>query len=200
MALIDSNGCLGLTARVKESININGLKYFPLEIEAALEAANLEGLIPFYTVVFAHSPKGEQTEVLCVIYLPIHNLENVLARVRVTNGISTILVTQCGVKPCAIIALELQLLQKSSLGRFSMSNIRAAFEEGLYTTHQKQNNDILQEYRLAQREPPSNDIEAQILVIFSELFDLVDIENGGNTSLSEMGVSSIDTIKLKTRI
>ena len=199
-ALIDTNGHLCLTGRVKESIIINGVKYFPHELETALENARAEGLTPSYTAVFPHRPKGWQTEVLCVVYLPMYEPDDVLARVSATDVISRISVMHCGVKPYCIIPLEAHLLLKSSLGKLSRAKIRTAFENGAYARYQQQNDDILRQYRSALREDPSNDTEARILALFAELFDLPENEIGVNTSLFEMGVSSIEIIKLKTRI
>ena len=199
-ALIDKNGYLCLTGRAKESIIVNGVKYFPHELESALENASIEGLTPSYTVVFPHRPKGWQTEVLCVVYLPTYDSNNILARVSANDAISRACVMQSGVKPYQIIPLEAHLLLKSSLGKLSRPKIRAAFESGTYSTYQKTNNEILTEYRTAQREAPSNSVEAKILTFYAELFNLPEDEIGVNTTLFEMGVSSIEIIKLKTRI
>ena len=199
-ALIDKNGYLCLTGRAKESIIVNGVKYFPHELESALENASIEGLTPSYTVVFPHRPQGSQTEVLCVVYLPNYEPNDTLARVGANDAISRVCVMQSGVKPYRIIPLEAHLLVKSSLGKLSRNKIRAAFEGGTYSTYQKTNDEILTEYRLAQREAPSNSVEARILTFYAELFDLPEEEIGVNTSLFEMGVSSIEIIKLKTKI
>ncbi|KAL8705815.1 MAG: hypothetical protein Q9201_001102 [Fulgogasparrea decipioides] len=199
-AMIDNNGYLHLTGRSKESIIINGVKYFPHELETAIENANVEGLAPSYTAVFPHRPKGYQTEVLCVVYLPTYDSQDVLARVSATDAISRISTMQCGVKPYQIIPLERSLLPKSSLGKLSRSKIRAAFENGIYAKCQEENDNMLQTYRAAQRQAPSNDTEATILRLFAELFELPEDDIGTNTSLFEMGVSSIEIIKLKTQI
>ncbi|KAI4191316.1 MAG: hypothetical protein LQ348_003537 [Seirophora lacunosa] len=199
-AIIDKNGYLHLTGRSKESIIINGVKYFPHELETAIENANVEGLVPSYTAVFPHRPKGYQTEVLCVVYLPSYDPEDVLARVSATDAISRISTMQCGVKPYQNIPLEKCLLPKSSLGKLSRTKIRTAFESGLYAKYQEENDAIIRDYRATQRQAPSNEMEATILKLFADLFELAEEEIGTNTSLFEMGVSSIEIIKLKTQI
>lgn len=105
-ALIDSHGHLCLTGRAKESIIINGVKYFPHELESALDTAAIEGLTPSYTAVFPHRPKGSQTEVLCVVYLPSYESNDVQARVNATDAIARMSIMQCGVKPHQITPLE----------------------------------------------------------------------------------------------
>ena len=199
-ALIDKNGYLCLTGRAKDSIIVNGVKYFPHELESALENASIEGLTPSFTAVFPHRPKGWQTEVFCVVYLPTYEPNNTLARVTANDAISRVCVMQSGVKPYQILPLEAHLLLKSSLGKLSRTKIRTAFESGIYSTYQKANDEILTEYRTTQREAPSNSVEARILTFYAELFNLPEDEIGVNTSLFEMGVSSIEIIKLKTKI
>ncbi|KAI4123069.1 MAG: hypothetical protein LQ338_005465 [Usnochroma carphineum] len=199
-AMIDKNGYLNLTGRSKESIIINGVKYFPHELETAIENANVEGLTPSYTAVFPHRPKGYQTEVLCVVYLPTYDPKDVLARVSATDAISRTSTMAIGVKPYQIIPLERSLLPKSSLGKLSRTKIRTAFETRVYAKYQEENDKILQTYRAAQRQAPSNQTEATILRLFAELFELSEDDIGTNTSLFEMGVSSIEIIKLKTQI
>ncbi|KAL8923090.1 MAG: hypothetical protein Q9208_004774 [Pyrenodesmia sp. 3 TL-2023] len=199
-AVIDENGYLHLTGRSKESIIINGVKYFPHELESAIENANVQGLAPSYTAVFPHRPKGHQTEVLCIVYLPTYHPEDVLTRVSATDDVSRISTMHCGVKPYQIVPLEPSLLPKSSLGKLSRAKIRTAFESGLYSKYQEENDQIIHDYRATQRQAPSNATEATILRLFAELFELDEDEIGTNTSIFEMGVSSIEIIKLKTQI
>ena len=199
-ALIDSNGHLCLTGRAKESIIINGVKYFPHELETAIDNAKIEGVRPSYTAVFPHRPKGSQTEVLCVTYLPTYEQDDALARVNATDAIARCSTMQCGVKPYRIIPLEAHLLPKSSLGKLSRAKIRSAFEGGAYVEYMEHNEQILTQYRLSKREAPKTDVESTILRLFADLFELAEDDIGVNTSLFEMGVSSIEIIKLKTRI
>ncbi|KUJ06386.1 putative non-ribosomal peptide synthase-like protein [Mollisia scopiformis] len=199
-ALIDATGRLQMTGRAKENIIINGVKYFPHEVETALEEARIDGVTPSYTAVFPHRPKSSQTEVLCVVYLPSYDADDVLARVKATDAISTICTMQCGVRPYDIIPLTAVHLPKSSLGKLSRAKIRTAFETGVFAEFKTNNDTLLQEYRASQRQAPTNGTEASILKVFSETFDIPEEDIGINTSLFEMGVSSIEIIRLKTRI
>lgn len=199
-ALIDSTGRLQLTGRAKENIIINGVKYFPHEVETALEEARIDGVTPSYTAVFSHRPKGSQTEVLCVVYLPSYDSGDVLARVNATDGISTICTMQCGVRPFDIVPLTAAHLPKSSLGKLSRAKIRTAYETGVFAEFKTNNDVLVREYRATQRQAPTNDTQATIMGIFSETFDIPEEDIGTNTSLFEMGVSSIEMIRLKTSI
>lgn len=199
-ALMDSTGRLQMTGRAKENIIINGVKYFPHEVETALEEARIEGVTPSYTAVFPYRPKGSQTEVLCVVYLPSYDADDVLARVKATDAISTICTMQCGVRPYDIIPLTAAHLPKSSLGKLSRAKIRTAFETGVFAEHKATNDVLIRTHRAAQRQAPTNDTEASIMKVFSETFDIPEEDIGINTSLFEMGVNSIEIIRLKIRI
>jgi acyl-CoA synthetase (AMP-forming)/AMP-acid ligase II/thioesterase domain-containing protein len=199
-ALIDATGRLQMTGRAKETIIINGVKYFPYEVETALEEARIEGVTPSYSAVFPYRPKGYQTEVLCVVYLPTYDDDDVLARVKTTDAISSICTIQCGVRPFDIIPLTAAHLPKSSLGKLSRVKIRIAYETGVFAEFKANNDILIQEYRASQRQAPTNDTEATIMRIFSETFDIPEEDIGTSTSLFEMGVSSIEMIRLKTSI
>ncbi|KAL8957373.1 MAG: hypothetical protein Q9183_006077, partial [Haloplaca sp. 2 TL-2023] len=199
-AIVDENGYLHLTGRLKESIIVNGVKYFPHELETAIESAKVPGVTPSYTAVFPYRPKGYQTETVCIVYVPTFHHDDVLARISTTNDLARITTMQCGVKPYQVIPLEECLLPKSSLGKMSRTKIRTAFEGGIYSRHQEENDQIIQSYRATQRQAPSNDIEVTILRLFAELFDVAECDLGTNSSIFEMGISSVEIIKLKTQI
>ena len=59
---IDDHGKLNLTGRSKETIIINGVKYFPHELESAIEQSFVSGVTPSYTAVFPYRPQDSQTE------------------------------------------------------------------------------------------------------------------------------------------
>ena len=199
-ALIDSNGQLNLAGRAKESIIINGVKYYPQALETALAEAEIDGITPSYTVVFPHRPKQSPTEVLCVVYLPAYNPHDVAARVRTTDAISKAALLQMGVRPYKIIPLDASLLPKSSLGKLSRVKIRTAFENGLYRSFEESNEEAIRTYRIANLEQPQNETEETIRDCFVDIFDTPRHEIGVHSSLLELGASSIEMIKLKKQI
>lgn len=200
LALIDDNGHLVLAGRSKETIIVNGVKYFPHELEAAIEEAKIPGVVPTYTAVFPHRPKGSDTEKLVVTYLPSYNKDNSEARVTASDQIARVSIMQCGARPYAIIPLEKFLLPKSTLGKLSRAKLRTAFETGAYESYQREDELIIKAHRLTQIELPSDDVESQILDCFVSLLGVPREEVGLNTSLFDWGVSSIEIIKLKTII
>lgn len=199
-ALKDSEGNLQLAGRAKESIIINGVKYFPHELETALEEAEIPGTTPSYNVVFPHRPKGSDTETLCVVYLPTYDPQDAKARTQATDAITKVTSMTCGVRPHETIPLELSHLPKSSLGKISRAKVRAAFESGTYLDIQNVNNQAIKTYRIAQREGPANPTEELILALFVRRFNLPADEVGVGSSLFELGVSSIDLISFKQQL
>ena len=81
---------MSLVGRVKETINVNGVK-------TVLKEAFVDGAIASYTVAFPHRPKGAETETICVAYLPTSCSDDTEARVRTASAIAKVCVTACGV-------------------------------------------------------------------------------------------------------
>ena len=207
-ALIDSSGQLNLAGRKKETIIVNGVKYFPHEIETALEEASITGMTPGYTVVFPHRPKDSQTEMVCVIYLPTFDnditreqmSEDIELRGQVADEISKLVLLQSASRPYTVLPLDASLLQKSSLGKLSRFKIKTAFEQGHYAAYQTRNDDLVSAYRAAHYEPPSTATEASILDLFSTLFDIPSHEVSVSSAIVELGVSSIEILRLKQEL
>ncbi|KAI9844989.1 MAG: putative NRPS-like protein biosynthetic cluster [Sclerophora amabilis] len=199
-AFIDSNGNLNLAGRAKETIIMNGVKYIPLEVETALEEALIPGMTPSYTAVFPHRPKGSQTEGFCVVYLPSFHEEDVKTRAETADSISKVCGMICSARPFQILPLNSTLLPKSSLGKLSRAKLRAAFENGSYRGIQEKSNTAIKEYRALKREKPANEVEELILVVFADMFELPQEEIGVDSSLFDLGVSSIELIAFKQRV
>ena len=199
-AYIDVVGRLSLAGRAKESIIINGVKHFPQEIEAAIEDAGIGGIVPSYTAVFPHRPKGSQTEVLCVIYLPSYQTEDITARVNTKDAISEVAIRQCGARPYKVIPLERSVLPKTSLGKLSRTKIRNSFESGAYVTYEETDDAAIQVWRAAHLTKPSTETEQLLLDVFADVFEIPHHEIGVDTSIFELGASSVELFRLKTTI
>ncbi|KAL8901896.1 MAG: hypothetical protein Q9192_000315 [Flavoplaca navasiana] len=176
-ALKDSEGNLSLVGRVKESIIVNGVKYFPPELETAIKEASVDGATPSYTVVFPHRPRGAETEMLCVAYLPTYCSDDTEARVRTADTIA-----------------------KSSLGKISRIKTRAAFENEALQDVRAANDKVIREFRVARRVSPSSDNEVMLLGLLEEQFSLSIEEIGVDVSLFDLGVNSVEIIRFKKRL
>ena len=61
-AYVDSSQKVNISGRTKEVIVINGMRIFPVDIEAAIEKASLPGIMPSYTATFSHRPRNSVSE------------------------------------------------------------------------------------------------------------------------------------------
>ena len=195
-AMIDVNGYLNLAGRVKENIIINGVKYFPQELETALEAAMIPGVTASYNVVFSYRPKSSDTESVCIVYLPTFDLQDGRALSETADAITKVCGMVLRVKPYEILPLERSQLPKSSLGKLSRAKIRDAFKNGVFAEVQEANQRNIREYRkkTAQETKPSTDLEAQILEVFVARWGLPVEEVGVDSSVFDLGVTSMDLI------
>ena len=161
-----------MTSRSKETIIINGVKYFPFELETAIEESFIAGVTPSYTVVFPHRPKDSQTEELCIVYLPTYSPDDAKARTETTDAITHVSMMVASSRPYRIIPLTKKLLSKSSLGKLSRAKIQVAFEAGVYHKLEQENNDAIKSYRVSKQETPVTETEELISTVFCEVFDL----------------------------
>ncbi|TVY44622.1 Nonribosomal peptide synthetase [Lachnellula subtilissima] len=198
-AYLDTDGQLVLCGRGKETMIINGLKYSPHEVEAALEDASVPGLTAGYTAVFSYHPKGSQTEQICAVYLPNYHREDTQARVDTNDQVCKVTLLQTGVRP-NVIPLHGVVLQRSTLGKLSRAKIRSSFERGDYLYYQQVNDRIMQSHKAASYVEPSTPMETMILQNCERLFELDRYELGTTTPIFDLGVTSIDIIRLKQRL
>ena len=197
---LDSQGKLNLTGRAKETIIINGVNYFPHELETAIEENSVSGAMPSYTVVFPTRTKCSQTEELCVVYLPTFEPDDVKARTETSEAITNISVMFASIRPQHIIPLTAALLPKSSLGKLSRAKIRAAFESGVFRAMEEENNKAIKSYRESKQELPSTRTEVIVSAVFCTMFNLAPDEVWVGTSLFDFGITSIELIAFKQRL
>lgn len=193
--IIDEKGRLLLTGRLKETVIINVVNYFPHEIEAVLE--NISGAKPSYTIVFPYRSQGSQTESLCVAYLPTYNPEDTEAIVKTTDAILKTVTQQTGFRPY-VLPLDTKILAKSTLGKLPRAKIRIAFERSeYYENFQKPHDEAVAKHRAARYEGPTSSTEELILKACQDVFSVSGHELGIKTSIFAMGIDSIGLIKLQ---
>ncbi|CCC14582.1 hypothetical protein SMACR_09570 [Sordaria macrospora] len=203
LAFIDDGGNLHLVGREKETIIINGVKYFPHEIEGAIEDASIPGVTPSFTAVFPHRPENADSETLCIVYLPSYQVnDDVEARLHVRNAIRDVVMKHCMSRPYKIIPLERVFLPKTALGKLSRSKLRKAFESGVYWEAIELDEKLI---ALAQgsREvvvQPSTEKELVLQDIFSDVFGVPPAEIGIHTNVYNLGCSSVELFRLKWAI
>ena len=198
-AFIDTDGNLNIAGREKESININGIKYFPNEIETALESANIAGLTPSFTAVFSCRPPNSPAEELCIVYHPNFDINDMAKRFDTARSIVLNVGLFTSTRPKHILPLPRHLLHKSALGKLSRSKLKSSFEGGIYDHYEDSKNPLLKTFKATQSEQASTPTEHAILAILQDVVDVHE-EFGVNDSLFEFGITSTGLFVLKRRI
>ena len=201
-AIIDSAGYLRLVGRSKEVMNVNGVKYLPHELEAAIEDASIAGATSSYTVCFSHLAKDSTTEQILVFYLPTYLPGDSEARVQTLNAIVSIVMLQTRIRPY-VLPLDRQALQKTTLGKISRAKIKTAFEQGDYAMHQRVDYESIKVYkerRRLNRAEPLSGLERLLVRELCEVLDLNAEDIDTESPIFSMGVTSVDLIKVKRNI
>ena len=199
-AYVDTSGCLNIAGREKESINLNGIKYFPNEIESALDQSNISGLTPSWNVVFSHRPQKSLGEEICVAYLPTFDMEQVRKRVETAKDIRFLVASMTLAQPKHIIPLPQNYLPKSALGKLPRAKIKAAFEEGRYERYEDEKDLTVRQFKAKQRECPESATEHSIMGALHALVDIPKEDFGVNSSIFDFGITSTGLFALKKRI
>ena len=159
-AYIDTSHKVNMSGRTKEVIVINGIKYFPVDIEVAIGKASLPGIIPSYIATFSHRPQDSPTETYCIVYGTNSEWDEPL---RTADTISHITSRIIGTRPRWIIPLPQTRLDKSSLGKLSRASIRKQFESGAYDNERIEVFRAMRKIALEDRVPPGLETELTIV-------------------------------------
>ena len=199
-AYLNADGSLNIVVQEKESINLNGVEYFPNEIKTAVENANRAGFTSSYTVVFPHQPSDSAIDELCVVYHPKFELTDIAERVKTANKIILVVGNITTSRPRHIIPLPKHFLQKFALGKFLRAKIRASFEKGEFEQYEDSKNAAIKEFKAAQRLNPTTSKENLVLTASRDIVDAPEEDLGVNNSIFDFGVTSTDLSLLEQRI
>lgn len=199
-ALIDSRGYIELSGRTKDLIIVNGVNYYPHELENAIDEAQIPGVEPTYTVVFSHRPEGASTEKVVIVYGVAHLHGDVKTLAESSEAMSKITARLFGVSPYNIVPLDKSLLPKSTLGKISRPKVAAAYRAGQFDAYYAEASANIKEYRQSNLKKPETQTQAIISTVFSDMFNIPLEDIGVETSLLDMGVSSIELIGFKTKV
>lgn len=197
-AFVDTAGNLNLSGRAKETIIINGVSVYPHQLESAIEDASLAGVTPSFTVVFGHRPPNSETECFCVVYLPAYGPRDVVMRMETAKSIAKVSAIIFGARPYEIIPLNTSHLPKTSLGKLSRTKIQKAFEAGTYQDVLDSNRDAINSYKSQTlRMRQLSRMEELVFSTFVEILGFSTDEIGIDSSLYEVGITSVDLLRLK---
>ncbi|KAI9740209.1 MAG: putative NRPS-like protein biosynthetic cluster [Cirrosporium novae-zelandiae] len=199
-AFVDSDGCLNLSGRSKETIIINGVKHSPHELETVLENAGIPGLTPSYTIVFSYRPKGSPTEGICVVYVPTFEEDDGLAYHETSDAISRTCIGLSGAKPLDIVPVKKSMLPKSTLGKVSRAKTSRGFETGVFSYYQQHSKQMISEYKAAHYKPPATDLEITIAKVLETTFSIPEEDISLDSGLFDLGIDSIALIRFNAQL
>jgi acyl carrier protein len=198
---IDIDGVLVLSGRTKDSLIVNGVKYFSHELEGAIEDANISGISPSYVAVFSVFPEGNDSEEIVVVFLPTAAmLAWNDAFVETISQISQTSMLYCSKRPLECIPLPIECLPKSALGKLSRSKLKAAYETGVFDQYRVEAKRRIYAVANSVRVAPTTATQVKIAELFSEEFGVDIKEVSTHDSLADMGIDSIQIIRFKKRL
>ncbi|KAF4633294.1 hypothetical protein G7Y89_g4830 [Cudoniella acicularis] len=203
-ATVDSAGNLCLIGRVKDVININGVKMIAADVQTSIERAlghRVARLITFPS-------RASHTEQVTVAYVP----REWPIRVEDVAEVDDLTVQACILSTASrpfIFSLQeqsLPLLPTSALGKISRAKMRYLFEAGVFDEDvnlHRQALGVVKNFRRDKMRPrPTNEAEESLISDFAETLgitsDTIDINI--DTSVFDLGFTSMDLIRLKHRI
>jgi thioesterase domain-containing protein len=194
-ATIDTSGTMRLSGRSKEHININGVKYLPHELEAALDQANIAGVARSSVLCFAHTSGDASTEEAYVVYIHEYDQGDYHARMEALRTICRTFLLFAGVRP-RVLPLAPGRLSRTTLGKLSHAKVRTSLLSGEYQDMIEIDCQMIQKYQEQYTVKPRNDTEKKLMQVFRDL-DLGSLDMGVDTPFLDTGVSSVDLIRLK---
>jgi acyl-CoA synthetase (AMP-forming)/AMP-acid ligase II/thioesterase domain-containing protein/acyl carrier protein len=197
LATIDSTGSLYIIGRITDSMNINGVKYNCEELEASL-LQNLHSRLR-RLMGFSFRPEGLHTEHVAVVYVPKElNLQDQdFIYIHDTIVQATILST--GARP-QVFAPETDCISASSLGKVSRVRMRKLLESGAFTKNIASYEQRLKTLRKQNIIEAKSSFEALLLEDVTGCLGIKPGDIGLNTPFFDLGMTSMDLIRLKKRI
>ncbi|PCG90968.1 Thioesterase [Penicillium occitanis (nom. inval.)] len=196
LASIDLNGVLRYAGRLKEEININGVKYLPREIEDAIIRAAIPGLATSSMVcVGCRQLPDSSTEGIMVVYEHTYEREDIASRMETLKSITRVVSLFSRVRP-RVLPLPPGRLVKSTLGKLSRPKIEAALAHGEYRADEEIDKRICQSYCSLHYKESQTETERMLMRVVMETLDMA----GGlgiDTPILSTGVNSVDLIRLK---
>ncbi|KAE8154393.1 acetyl-CoA synthetase-like protein [Aspergillus avenaceus] len=199
LGFLDKAGRLQLVGRTKEMININGVKYLLQDLDTAIEEAHISGVTPESVVCFVHPASIGATEEVCVVYVPEYVWDDATARHDAMAAINQRVLLATRTRP-HVLPLPWHLLERTTLGKVSRTNLSIATEKGQYSAQEKENTRLIEEYQTRSFSPANSNTERTIVQELRSIFEIPGKAVGVNRPLFEMGLTSIQLIQLKSRL
>ncbi|KAI2601752.1 acetyl-CoA synthetase-like protein [Hypoxylon sp. NC1633] len=204
---IDAKGNLSLIGRVKDVININGVKIVTADMQASLEAA-LKNTCALRVVSFPSRAPSAATEQITIAYIPNKwpiDAEGVIEIDRLAAQACSLVTTACRPVIFGVGSESLLLLPLTTLGKISGAKMRALFEAGVFEEDVIHHRKVMDEFR-RQKEASwtgerLNETETLLRAEIADIKGMTHVEEVGiETNFFEFGFTSMDVIRLKHRL
>lgn len=206
-AIIDADGQLHLVGRAKDVVNINGVKTPMCQIQAALEVS-LKETCASRVIAFPSRPPGAPTEQIIVAYTvrqwPVPSEE--MARVA-RQAVQACMMNIVGAAPkiFAIRPGSFHQVPETTLGKISPARMRTLFESGVFDADVEYHLGAVEHFKRQQAESDSDGDSATgpELLVRTHVAKIVGTSSrfiGLDTTIFELGLSSIDVIRLKHQL
>ncbi|KAH8746390.1 hypothetical protein F5883DRAFT_438045 [Diaporthe sp. PMI_573] len=200
LAYLDDCGKLHLSGRTKELVNINGVKYLPIELDSALEQAQIPGAVPSFFCCFSTRDETMSTEEVVVLYLASFRPDDDKARFDTQSDIIRVVSLRTRSRP-RVVPLRAEQFQKSSLGKLPRAKLKTAYDTGFFSGQQSENSEAIRRYRRETHGPPADQKETIILDIIRQQLELNhDDDLMATDSIFTFGATSMDFMTIKSRI
>jgi acyl-CoA synthetase (AMP-forming)/AMP-acid ligase II/thioesterase domain-containing protein len=206
-AFLDAKGNLHLVGRVKDVININGVKIPTADVQASVEAA-VRNTCVSRIVCFPSRRSGAASEQATVAYAPKTwptSAEDLVEADRLVVQACMMVSTACRPLVFSVTEESLPFLPISTLGKISTSKMRALVETGMFGRDIANHRRVVTEHnqRIAQSLEGTELTEAESLLRL-DIAKTLAVEDVASLSvdapLYEMGFTSMDLIRLKVLI
>ncbi|KAI1089147.1 acetyl-CoA synthetase-like protein [Rostrohypoxylon terebratum] len=202
---IDAKGNLSLIGRVKDVININGVKVVTADVQTSLEAAL--STCALRVVSFPSRAPGAATEQITIAYIPNKPIdaESVVEIDGLAAQACSLVTTACRPVIFGVGSETLPLLPLTTLGKISGAKMRALFEAGVFEKDVTRHREIMDEFRrqkqLSWVDESLNETEILLRADIADIRGMTDIEEiGVETNIFQFGFTSMDVIRLKHRL
>jgi len=173
-AVIDQMGNLVLIGRVKETIDINGVKHLPHEIEMAPAEHEVIGSQVTRVVCFSYRTADQPTEQMCILYVPTNESqqEDIDTRMALQDSMIKLVMLQTGARPSLLRLVQESQLPRSTLGKISRDKLKTMYENGNFATQIRAHDTEVRQYRRDRLEFPVSETEEALMEGFTSTLSL----------------------------
>eukprot|EP00797_Seminavis_robusta_P005916 Sro1398_g269260.1 Putative fatty-acid--CoA ligase FadD21 (1315) ;mRNA; f:11828-16087 len=191
------DGCLYVCGRIKDLLIINGVNYYPQDIELAVQSCN--GVRPGCVAAFSSDDSGEGDGQLEVVF-EIRNANKKTAQ-TVCEAIKSAIIQDIGIVPSKIIALEERSIAKTTSGKIQRRRNRdllhANQHKAVFVLDQSSMLEIAATsggpQEIAQDLPPSEKFDAIMTLLLGSCYD-------PDSEWDENGLTSLILIELNNKL